>query len=202
MGGNSGMATEPQLNYIYGLAEKRDISKASLELQAWLKTPIALENATNQEVQMILAALKELPLKVNEPTPNSELAQVEAKVDKGFYFIVDPTDNTEKFFRVDKPEPPSRWSGYTFIKVQASDYLYPVKDTQHRLAILKTIAADPITAMNEYGIRLGVCGSCGRTLTARDSRLRGMGPICAARILGQPTEDQLDILRKLGLKKD
>ena len=126
------------------------------------------------------------------PTTSSktELQEWEAKVDKGHYFIVDPTDNTEKFFKVQKPEPPSRWSGYTFIQVQASDYFYPVRDIAHKTAILKTIAEDPITAMNEYGIRLGVCGYCGRTLTARDSRLRGMGPICAGRILGQPTDEQ------------
>jgi hypothetical protein len=191
------------------LAEKRDLNSelASPELRAWLNTPLALENATNQEVNLILAALKLLPLKVGEPAqlkaPNPaqvELAEAEQKVDKGHYFIVDPFDGEEKFFKIEKPEPPSRWAGYTFIKVQASDYFYPVKDIRRRTLILTEIAKDPINAMNEYGIRLGVCGYCGRTLTAVDSRLRGMGPICAARILGQPTPEQDDILRKLGFK--
>ena len=207
------MATPAQVKYMTELAEKRDLNSelASPELRAWLNTPLALENATNQEVNLILAALKLLPLRVtpgNEPTaqlkaPNPaqvDLAEAEQKVDKGHYFIVDPFDGEEKFFKIEKPEPPSRWSGYTFIKVQASDYFYPVKDIKRRTLILQEIAKDPINAMNEYGIRLGVCGYCGRTLTAVDSRLRGMGPICAARILGQPTPEQDDILRKLGFK--
>jgi hypothetical protein len=203
------MASEAQVNYVNSLAEKRDVTKGSPELQAWLKTPLALANATNQEINLILAALKELPLKVNEPVNPStkptnpaqvELAEAESKVEKGHYFIVDPFDGEEKFFKIEKPEPPSRWAGYTFIKVQASDFFYPVKDITRRTLILNEIAKDPINAMNEYGIRLGVCGYCGRTLTAVDSRLRGMGPICAGRILGQPTPEQDDILRRLGFK--
>jgi hypothetical protein len=205
------MASPAQIKYMTELAEKRDLNSelASPELRAWLNTPLALENATNQEVNLILAALKLLPLvstnvnpaQLKPPNPAQvELAEAEQKVDKGHYFIVDPFDGEEKFFKIEKPEPPSRWAGYTFIKVQASDYFYPVKDIRRRTLILTEIAKDPINAMNEYGIRLGVCGYCGRTLTAVDSRLRGMGPICAARILGQPTPEQDDILRKLGFK--
>lgn len=209
------MASEAQVNYMTSLAAKRDLTTASPELKAWLNTPLALANATNKEVNLILAALKELPFMQRaetattqigtmnpETSTKTELQVYEEKVMKGHYFIVDPYDNEEKFFKIEKPEPPSRWSGYTFIKVQASDYFYPVKDLTRKVMILRTIAEDPITAMNEYGIRLGVCGYCGRTLTAVDSRLRGMGPICAARILGAPTEDQLDTLRRLGLKTD
>ena len=211
------MASEAQVNYINTLAEKRDLESplASPELRAWLNTPVALENATNQEVSLILAAIKLLPYKVTQAAsqsqdstgglqaPNAaktELAEAEAKVEKGHYFIVDPFDGEEKFFKIEKPEAPSRWAGYTFIKVQASDYFYPVKDIKRRTLILNEIAKDPINAMNEYGIRLGVCGYCGRTLTAVDSRLRGMGPICAARILGQPTPEQDEVLRRLGFK--
>ena len=209
------MASEAQVNYMTSLAAKRDLTTASPELKAWLNTPLALANATNKEVNLILLALKELPFMQRAETATTqigtmtasgttktELQVYEEKVMKGHYFIVDPYDNEEKFFKIEKPEPPSRWSGYTFIKVQASDYFYPVKDLTRKVMILRTIAEDPITAMNEYGIRLGVCGYCGRTLTAVDSRLRGMGPICAARILGAPTEDQLDTLRRLGLKTD
>lgn len=206
------MASDKQINYIHGLADKKDLRTLDVYIMAQINTEAFLEAADNAQVNIILDALKALPWKPREteptqsPFPNipivthaSELAELEAKVGKGHYFIVDPTDNTEKFFKVEKPEPPSRWSGHTFIKVQASDFFYPIKDNAHKVAILKTIAADPVTAMNEYGIRLGVCGYCGRTLTARDSRLRGMGPICAARITGAPTDEQRDLLKKLGL---
>jgi hypothetical protein len=199
------------------LAEKRDLTNASPELVAWLNTPLALQNATNKEVNLILAALKELPIKpatvasqLGMPgvaLEKTELQQLEATTRAGRYFIIDPFDDAEKFVKVDKPEPPSRWSGYTFISSQASDYFYKVKDVKHKIAILKAIAVDPINAMNEYGIRLGVCGNCGRTLTAVDSRLRGIGPICAEKLfdeglIGQATDEQVDILRQLGLKSD
>ena len=201
------MASEAQVKYIMGLADKKDMTKASPELQAWIKTPLAVENATNNEVNLLLDALKELPAK--PPVLTDEQAQLKLLEDStraARYFIIDPFDNEEKFVRVNKPEPPSRWSGYTFIDSQGGDYFYPVRDIKHKIAILKAIAVDPINAMNEYGMRLGACGNCGRTLTARDSRLRGIGPICADKLfeeglIGQATDEQLDWLDKLGLRK-
>jgi hypothetical protein len=119
---------------------------------------------------------------------------------EGHFFIVDPTDGKEKFFHVNYGKEGSRWEGHVFLQVRASDDLYPVKDLEHRAAIFAEINKDPITAMNKYGIELGECGVCGRTLTDRDSRLRGIGPICAAKL--GPTEEQSSILRTLGLIKD
>jgi len=202
------MASEAQVNYINSLAEKRDMTKASPELQAWINTPLALQNATNNEVNLLLSALKELPWKPKPLTEDQmELAVLEEKTRAARYFIVDPTDGVEKFYRINKPEPPSKWAGHTFIDVQASDYFYPVKDVKHKIAILKAIAVDPINSMNEYGMKLGVCGNCGRTLTDRGSRLKGIGPICEGRLIeegliGQATDEQLEMLRRLGLKED
>ena len=114
------MASEAQVNYILSLADKRDTNQASPELQAWLNTPLALENATNKEVNLLLEAIKGLPIKAPALTTEAaELAALEAKTMKGHYFITDPFDGVEKFYKIDKPEPPSRWTGYTFIKVQA-----------------------------------------------------------------------------------
>ena len=119
---------------------------------------------------------------------------------EGRFFIVDPTDGKEKFFHVHYGKEDTRWAGHVFLEVRASDDLYPVKDPKHRAAIFAEINKDPITAMNEYGIRLEECGVCGRTLTDRDSRLRGIGPICAAKL--GPTSEQSHLLRTLGLIKD
>jgi len=134
-----------------------------------------------------------------------EVAELESQVDAGYYFIVDPTNNEERFFHVTKGKEGSRWEGYTFLDVRGGDFLYKIKDPAHREAVYREILKDPVTAMNEYGIRLGVCGCCGRTLTARDSRLRGIGPICAQQLMmrdAQATGEQVDMLRQLGLKKD
>lgn len=122
--------------------------------------------------------------------------------DAGYYFVVDPTSNPpgkESFFRVSKPDENSRWHGYTFLAIQASDDFYPIKDKARRDAIYAAILVDPINAMNEYGIRLGRCGVCNRTLTDRDSRLRGIGPICAARLDSTPSQEDLDLLTQLGM---
>jgi hypothetical protein len=202
------MASEAQVNYIMSLAEKRDMTQATPELQAWINTPLAVENATNAEVNLLLESLKQLPWKPKAKSDDElELESLENLTRPARYFIVDPTDGVEKFYRVNKPEAPSKWAGRTFIDVQASDYFYPVKDVKHKLAILKTIAVDPIMSMNEYGMRLGVCGNCGRTLTDRGSRLKGIGPICEGRLIeegliGQATDEQLEMLRRLGLKHD
>jgi hypothetical protein len=132
----------------------------------------------------------------------TNLALLENQVKPGRYFVVDPTapeGKQEKFIKVDKPEPPSRWAGRTFLSSQASDDFYPIKDPKQREILLYLIYQDPIKAMNEYGMRLGVCGNCGRTLTARDSRLRGIGPICAEKILGTASPEDVNLLNQLGL---
>ena len=75
--------------------------------------PLALQNATNKEVNLILAALKELPIKpatvasqLGMPgvaLEKTELQQLEATTRAGRYFIIDPFDDAEKFVKVDKP---------------------------------------------------------------------------------------------------
>jgi len=117
----------------------------------------------------------------------------------GYYFVIDPEDGSEKFYRVSKGKEGTRWQGYTFLHVQASDDFYPIKVPQNRQYIYNLIKEDPIKSMNEYGMRIGRCGVCGRTLTDRHSILRGIGPICAAKL--GPTQEQMDILDRLGLLK-
>lgn len=90
-------------------------------------------------------------------------------------------DGVWKFYQVDKPTE-GRWAGYTFVKVQASDDTYPVRDREARAVILEAIAANPEEALANYGRQIGSCGICGRTLTDPDSIERGIGPICAGNL--------------------
>ena len=83
-----------------------------------------------------------------------------------------------KFYHVDRPTE-GKWKGYTFLKVQASDDLHAIKNRQYREAILAAIAQDPAAASKRYGMELGKCGVCGRTLTDEISRANGIDPICA-----------------------
>lgn len=85
------------------------------------------------------------------------------------------------FFQIDRPTE-GRWSGYTFVKYQASDETYPVKNREQRERILSKIAQDVKSAMLRYGREIGKCGHCGRTLTDEDSRAAGIGPVCAGKV--------------------
>src|SRR5215510_2010016 len=216
----------PQKEYIRGLVSKRDISSLSQAQQEFLAdlSDENLDRMINEQASAAIKVLNACPYKpvtpnLGPPVPvpdtryipnagpgapppvNLEPAQgVEEPVRAGYYFIVDPTNNEERFFRVRHGAEGTRWEGYVFLDVQASDYFYPIKDAKHRMAVLYTIAQDPIKAMNEYGLKLGRCGVCNRTLTDRHSILRGIGPICAAKL--GPTQEQEDLLRKLGLIKD
>jgi hypothetical protein len=87
-------------------------------------------------------------------------------------------DGTLKFYKIDTPTE-GRWAGRTFVSVQASDELYPVRNRTAREEILAVIAVDPEAAMRRYGQEIGRCGHCNRTLTDETSRRNGIGPICA-----------------------
>ena len=95
-------------------------------------------------------------------------------------YALDNGNGSVRFYRVDRPTE-GRWAGYTFVKVQASDEEFNVKNRQERESILARIAVDPAASSKLYGIELGVCGVCGRTLTNDESRAAGIGPVCAAK---------------------
>lgn len=81
-----------------------------------------------------------------------------------------------KFFRITKGK--GRWEGRTFIEVQASDDRWPVRNPAKRQEILELIAENPVEAAVRYGVELGSCHRCGRTLTDATSRELGIGPDC------------------------
>jgi hypothetical protein len=216
MSANEESITERQLSYIKSLIEKRDVSPLSTEQKLFLSVEDNLLLLSKKQASAAIKALLGCNMKPVQPAqpaqPVSEPAQASEpeistddgtvenqEVPEGYFYIVDPKDNTEKFYRVTKGRPDTRWAGYTFLSVQASDYFYAIKEKPYRDRIFAEILKDPVTAMNEYGMRLGRCGVCNRTLTDRDSRLRGIGPICAERLYGQANDEEVDILSQLGL---
>jgi uncharacterized protein DUF6011 len=86
-------------------------------------------------------------------------------------------DDVVKFYRFDKPTE-GKWAGYTFLKAQSSDDLYPIRNQAEKNRILAAIAEDILGAEQLYGQELGKCSRCGRTLTDETSRKRGMGLDC------------------------
>jgi hypothetical protein len=85
-----------------------------------------------------------------------------------------------RFFKVDRPTE-GKWAGYVFIKEQASDDLYPIRNRQRREAILAAISEDYKAAGARYGQEIGRCYVCHRTLTDATSRELGIGPDCRSK---------------------
>lgn len=107
--------------------------------------------------------------------------QTAPPVESGRYAIY--VDNTLKFFKVDRVTE-GKWKGYTFVSVQASDELYPIRNRQVRERVLRIISADMRRAAQRYGQEIGRCGRCNRTLTDEVSRERGIGPDCWDKMTG------------------
>ena len=122
------------------------------------------------------------------PTPDVAFEAVApvrtAEVAEGRYALRDE-DGTVKFYRVEHGKRGSRWEGYVFVSAQASDDLYPIRNREHRGAILNAIAVDPTEAVALYGRELGVCGRCGKTLTS-PSTASWASARCARTRLGEP----------------
>lgn len=97
----------------------------------------------------------------------------------GHYALVS-ADGTVKFYEVNSPTE-GKWAGRTFVAAQASDERHSIKNPAARSAILAAIAADPKAAMLRYGVELGRCGHCNRTLTSEWRKL-GIGPVCARKM--------------------
>lgn len=171
------MATERQISYLADLQAER---LPTAERQ----TPAALAAMSKQQASLAIGELlKRKPLVA--ATRGAGVVPVAANdvevldVPAGRYAVED--NGTLKFYKVDVPGPESKWHGRTFVKVMASDTEYPVKGAGAR-RVLSLIARDPKAAMLRYGMEIGSCGHCGRTLTNEDSRAAGIGPICAGKM--------------------
>jgi hypothetical protein len=131
---------------------------------------------TNQPAELGTFRPKGLNLTIGGPRVDPEL---EATVPAGRYAI--RVESGVRFYHVDKPAD-GRWAGRTFVSRQASDDLFPIRSSKERAEILQKIAMDPMAAMLRYGREIGICGLCGRTLTNDESRKRGIGPVCLAKL--------------------
>lgn len=96
---------------------------------------------------------------------------------RGYYALV--MGGVEHFFRVERPAT-GQHKGKTFVVEQASDTFYKMP-FRRAGEVLDAIAVDPEAAALLYGQKIKRCSRCRRTITAEDSRTRGMGPDCAAK---------------------
>lgn len=97
-------------------------------------------------------------------------------VPRGSYALEnkDQRINDIAFYSVWIRDDGSRWS----VKRYSSDELVGLPRVQ-QYGILERIAADPLAAATRYGLEKKRCGICHRKLTRKESRERGIGPVCA-----------------------
>lgn len=161
-------AQNEQLRWDQDAARREDLQEREAYRQKWARDTIA-SGLSNQGHQSANAPRSDWSRvrDLQRQLPNQAHA----------YYAVN-LDGSLHFFRVDKPKE-GRWAGKTFIKEQASDTLYPVRQSERLERILAAIvAATPQAAMLRYGREIGRCGHCHRTLTNEESRAYGIGPVC------------------------
>ena len=153
-----------------------DAAEASAKLDAWLPT-LDITHAS-AHIGFTLNALKSLP-KPQAPTAPA------VDVPAGRYAVAteDGATNALAFYKVDRPTE-GRWAGYTFVKLIVSDDEQRLSRAASQAVLAKIAEAGPAEASALYGHEIGSCGVCGRTLTNDESRARGIGPVCAARVFG------------------
>lgn len=138
---------------------------------------------TKAGASALIDTLMPLPQLFDSKRTGGDVRPVEfANVPEGRYAVAteDGATNTLAFYRVDRPTE-GRWAGYIFVSLMQSDEEQRLDRNASR-AVLAKIAADPAAASVAYGLHIGSCGVCGRTLTNDDSRERGIGPRCAAKL--------------------
>jgi hypothetical protein len=197
-------ATVSQISYITDLVAKRiinaehtsrllaTIDRGGLDKRVASDTIDWLKRQPVRPAEVIIPSVDETlanmaaQLEVNVPSDDETIStagpnntSVASFVPAGRYALVQ--DGEVRFYKVDRPTE-GRWAGSVFVKRQAGDDLFPVRNRAERISILAAIGIDPQAAMLRYGVELGHCGHCGRTLTNESSRARGIGPICAQKM--------------------
>lgn len=106
----------------------------------------------------------------------------ETEVPAGRYAVEteDGATNGLAFYKVDRPTD-GKWAGYVFVKLMQSDEEQRMSRSAGDAILRKIAAVGAEAASARYGHEIGACGLCGRTLTNDESRVRGIGPICAAK---------------------
>lgn len=173
--------SEAQAKWIVDLLETREIPGAE---STFVRLEQGLAKRAGSE---FITANKNAPRKPVAPVakpdyagqPSFSNAPKTDDVPAGRYALR-TEDDVVKFYRLDKPTE-GKWAGYTFLKAQGSDDLYPIRNRAEKERIIAEISKDVLAAEQLYGQELGKCSRCGRTLTDETSRDYGIGPDCRAK---------------------
>lgn len=186
-------ASERQLELLKSLMVEKcerttgQISTADLaSIDAWLASGPTRDQASEHITRLIgesKAARQQAPASDKVSEARSTGMPREDVVPAGRYAVAtnDGAVNELAFYKVDRPTE-GRWAGYVFVKLMLSDEEQRMSRDASLAIMLKIAEAGAEAASLAYGLHIGECGVCGRTLTNDDSRARGIGPKCAANL--------------------
>jgi phosphoglycolate phosphatase-like HAD superfamily hydrolase len=181
------MASQSQLNYIRDLAGKKDLSGLRVDQQLWLTQNLENEEvwlATTSKITFAKARImldKLIPAKDKpraEQEPYLNLGSL-AKLPPGRYAI-ENVDGELRFYQVWE----SRDKRARRLYVQHSDETSRLPMPAQQAIAQKILDAGVRECAIRYGMEIGSCSNCGRTLTNELSRRLGIGPVCGGRMFG------------------
>lgn len=182
--GDASLISEAQAKWVVDIAE----TKEGVTDEMVKSLSIRLEQGfARAAASAFITKYKDLPKRVTvaqataghgEPSAFTPEAKTVSDVPAGRYAV--ERDGVLKFYRVSKGK--GQWAGRTFLEIQASDDRHPIRNAKVREEILAQIAENPEEAATRYGVELGSCYRCGRTLTDETSRALGIGPDCRSKL--------------------
>lgn len=172
-----GMVSEAQAKWMIDIATTRVLPAGATAESLLVRLEQGMAKFAGSQ---FITKYKDLP-RATAPVASTPEVTVEKfhsgapKVADGRYAV--EHEGVLKFYKVKNGRKP----GYVFLDVQASDDWHSIRTPRRIHEILALIAEDELTAARRYGIELGKCSRCGRTLTDETSRAYGIGPDCRSK---------------------
>lgn len=167
-------ASQKQVDFIEKLLAEKNT--AGTKYAGRTQAPASL---TGVQAHDAIEDLLKLPRRVTEQRSYEPLPDVH----EGRYaldFGPGAEGNQIRFYIVDRPTE-GRWAGRTFVKRLQSDEAIRCSFAETK-DVLNRIVGHEQEAMERFGRETETCGHCGRRLTNDESRQRGIGPVCAAKM--------------------
>lgn len=162
-------ASEAQLNFIASLLDKPQIEEIDrIRYNAEMGRDITKSRASTVigELKAIIAATP-----VAQSSSNEAAAEGVYDLNGTFYAVrASRNDNTRRY-------------AYEAIITDSSVTFEYSKATVYRLAEARRLDLGEIEALS---LQFSRCFVCGRVLKAKDSKARGIGPVCAKRVQSTP----------------
>jgi hypothetical protein len=184
-------ASQPQLNYIRDLSQKKDLSSLSKEQQDALQQPDEFWQAETtrlsfEKARRMLDVMIPLGNKPRETVVSDgvETSTALSGLPPGRYALpkagTELEDNELRFYQC--WESRDKAAKRIYVMFGPREAKLPV-DAQIKIAKMIVKAGIRECAIR-YGMEIGSCSNCGRRLTNRISRELGIGPICGGRMFG------------------